>query len=173
MRLRDKISEDLIAAMKAREADRLSVLRMMKTAVFNRDPAFQLPNGAGAFDLVLAVGFVARQVAGEPSQAVFIGRGVASHAVRLASGTSPAQVHREGGPFQADRGRTAHRLQPDVAGRAMENGGAGGDGAGQDGSLGRRRRQSKSGAAKRSTMATRGGRSGRGRPRQRGIPPRD
>jgi uncharacterized protein len=33
MRLRDKISEDLTAAMKAREAARLSVLRMMKTAV--------------------------------------------------------------------------------------------------------------------------------------------
>jgi uncharacterized protein YqeY len=33
MRLRDKINEDLTAAMKAREAARLSVLRMMKTAV--------------------------------------------------------------------------------------------------------------------------------------------
>jgi len=33
MRLRDKISEDLTAAMKAREVMRLSVLRMMKTAV--------------------------------------------------------------------------------------------------------------------------------------------
>jgi uncharacterized protein len=33
MLLRDKISEDLTAAMKAREAARLSVLRMMKTAV--------------------------------------------------------------------------------------------------------------------------------------------
>jgi uncharacterized protein YqeY len=37
MRLRDKISEDLMAAMKAREADRLSVLRMMKAAVRNRE----------------------------------------------------------------------------------------------------------------------------------------
>jgi uncharacterized protein len=33
MRLRDKISEDLTAAMKARETARLSVLRMMKTAL--------------------------------------------------------------------------------------------------------------------------------------------
>jgi uncharacterized protein len=33
MRLRDKISEDLTAAMKAREAARLSVLRLMKTAI--------------------------------------------------------------------------------------------------------------------------------------------
>jgi uncharacterized protein YqeY len=37
MRLRDKISEDLTAAMKARQAERLSVLRMMKTAVKNRE----------------------------------------------------------------------------------------------------------------------------------------
>jgi uncharacterized protein len=37
MRLRDKISEDLIAAMKAREAERLSVLRMMKAAVRNKE----------------------------------------------------------------------------------------------------------------------------------------
>lgn len=33
MRLRDKINEDLTGAMKARETARLSVLRMMKTAV--------------------------------------------------------------------------------------------------------------------------------------------
>ena len=37
MRLRDKISEDLMAAMKAREAERLSVLRMMKAAVRNKE----------------------------------------------------------------------------------------------------------------------------------------
>jgi hypothetical protein len=37
MRLRDKINEDLTAAMKAREAARLSVLRMMKTAVKNKE----------------------------------------------------------------------------------------------------------------------------------------
>jgi uncharacterized protein len=33
MRLRDKINEDLISAMKLKEAERLSVLRMMKAAV--------------------------------------------------------------------------------------------------------------------------------------------
>jgi uncharacterized protein len=37
MRLRDKISEDLIAAMKAKEVERLSVLRMMKAAVRNKE----------------------------------------------------------------------------------------------------------------------------------------
>jgi uncharacterized protein YqeY len=37
MRLRDKISEDLISAMKAKEAERLSVLRMMKAAVRNKE----------------------------------------------------------------------------------------------------------------------------------------
>jgi uncharacterized protein YqeY len=37
MRLRDKISEDLIAAMKSKEAARLSVLRMMKAAVRNKE----------------------------------------------------------------------------------------------------------------------------------------
>ncbi len=37
MRLRDKINEDLTAAMKARQAERLSVLRMMKTAVKNKE----------------------------------------------------------------------------------------------------------------------------------------
>jgi uncharacterized protein YqeY len=37
MRLRDKISEDLISAMKSKEAERLSVLRMMKAAVKNRE----------------------------------------------------------------------------------------------------------------------------------------
>jgi len=37
MRLRDKINADLTAAMKAREAERLSVLRMMKTAVKNKE----------------------------------------------------------------------------------------------------------------------------------------
>jgi uncharacterized protein len=37
MRLRDKINEDLTAAMKLREAARLSVLRMMKTAVKNKE----------------------------------------------------------------------------------------------------------------------------------------
>jgi uncharacterized protein len=37
MRLRDKISEDLIAAMKAKAAERLSVLRMMKAAIKNKE----------------------------------------------------------------------------------------------------------------------------------------
>ncbi len=37
MRLRDKINGDLTAAMKAKDAARLSVLRMMKTAVKNRE----------------------------------------------------------------------------------------------------------------------------------------
>jgi uncharacterized protein YqeY len=37
MLLRDRINEDLTAAMKSRSADRLSVLRMMKTAVRNKE----------------------------------------------------------------------------------------------------------------------------------------
>jgi len=37
MRLRDKISEDLMSAMKSREAERLSVLRMMKAAIRNKE----------------------------------------------------------------------------------------------------------------------------------------
>ena len=37
MRLRDKINEDLTAAMKARQAERLGVLRMMKAAVKNKE----------------------------------------------------------------------------------------------------------------------------------------
>jgi uncharacterized protein len=37
MKLRDKISEDLISAMKAKEAARLSTLRMMKSAVKNKE----------------------------------------------------------------------------------------------------------------------------------------
>jgi len=37
MRLREKISEDLMSAMKSREAERLSVLRMMKAAVRNKE----------------------------------------------------------------------------------------------------------------------------------------
>ena len=37
MRLRDKISTDLMSAMKLKEAERLSVLRMMKAAVRNRE----------------------------------------------------------------------------------------------------------------------------------------
>jgi uncharacterized protein YqeY len=37
MRLRDRISEDLMSAMKSKEAERLSVLRMMKAAVRNRE----------------------------------------------------------------------------------------------------------------------------------------
>jgi uncharacterized protein YqeY len=37
MRLRDKISADLMSAMKAKEAERLSVLRMMKAAVRNKE----------------------------------------------------------------------------------------------------------------------------------------
>ena len=37
MRLRDKINEDLTAAMKAKDSERLSVLRMMKSAVKNKE----------------------------------------------------------------------------------------------------------------------------------------
>ncbi len=37
MKLRDKISEDLMAAMKSKEAARLSVLRMMKAAIRNKE----------------------------------------------------------------------------------------------------------------------------------------
>jgi len=37
MRLRDKINDDLTAAMKARDSVRLSTLRMMKTAVRNKE----------------------------------------------------------------------------------------------------------------------------------------
>jgi uncharacterized protein YqeY len=37
MQLRDKISEDLMAAMKSKEAERLSVLRMMKAAIRNKE----------------------------------------------------------------------------------------------------------------------------------------
>lgn len=37
MGLRDKINMDLTAAMKAKAAERLSVLRMMKTAVMNKE----------------------------------------------------------------------------------------------------------------------------------------
>ena len=37
MKLRDKINEDLTSAMKARAAERLSVLRMMKAAVKNKE----------------------------------------------------------------------------------------------------------------------------------------
>ena len=37
MRLRDKISADLTAAMKEQNAERLSVLRMMKAAIRNRE----------------------------------------------------------------------------------------------------------------------------------------
>ena len=37
MKLRDRISEDLTRAMKAQNAARLSVLRMMKTAVKNKE----------------------------------------------------------------------------------------------------------------------------------------
>jgi uncharacterized protein len=37
MRLRDKISEDLVSAMKTKEAARLSVLRMMKAAIRNKE----------------------------------------------------------------------------------------------------------------------------------------
>ena len=37
MRLRDKISEDLMAAMKSKAAERLSVLRMMKAAIRNKE----------------------------------------------------------------------------------------------------------------------------------------
>ena len=37
MQLRDKISEDLMSAMKSREAERLSVLRMMKAAIRNKE----------------------------------------------------------------------------------------------------------------------------------------
>jgi len=37
MKLRDKINSDLTAAMKAKEADRLNVIRMMKTAVKHKE----------------------------------------------------------------------------------------------------------------------------------------
>jgi uncharacterized protein YqeY len=37
MKLRDQINHDLTAAMKARDAERLSVLRMMKTAIKNKE----------------------------------------------------------------------------------------------------------------------------------------
>jgi hypothetical protein len=37
MRLRDKINEDLMSAMKSKETERLSVLRMMKAAVRNKE----------------------------------------------------------------------------------------------------------------------------------------
>ena len=37
MKLRDKINSDLTAAMKAKDAERLSVLRMMKAAVKNKE----------------------------------------------------------------------------------------------------------------------------------------
>ena len=37
MKLRDRINQDLTAAMKAREAERLSVLRMVKTAIKNKE----------------------------------------------------------------------------------------------------------------------------------------
>lgn len=37
MRLRDRINQDLTAAMKSREAERLSVLRMMKAAIKNKE----------------------------------------------------------------------------------------------------------------------------------------
>jgi uncharacterized protein len=37
MKLRDKIGEDLMSAMKAKEAARLSTLRMMKAAVRNKE----------------------------------------------------------------------------------------------------------------------------------------
>ncbi len=37
MRLREKISADLMAAMKSKEAERLSVLRMMKAAIRNKE----------------------------------------------------------------------------------------------------------------------------------------
>ena len=37
MKLRDKISEDLMSAMKLRETERTSVLRMMKAAIRNKE----------------------------------------------------------------------------------------------------------------------------------------
>ncbi len=37
MKLRDKVSADLVAAMKSKEAERLSVLRMMKAAIRNKE----------------------------------------------------------------------------------------------------------------------------------------
>jgi uncharacterized protein YqeY len=37
MRLRDKVNDDLMAAMKARDAVRLSTLRMMKAAIKNKE----------------------------------------------------------------------------------------------------------------------------------------
>lgn len=37
MRIRDKVSEDLMSAMKLKEAERLSTLRMMKAAIKNKE----------------------------------------------------------------------------------------------------------------------------------------
>ncbi|MGH9617891.1 MAG: GatB/YqeY domain-containing protein [Acidobacteriaceae bacterium] len=37
MSLTDKVQQDMVAAMKAREADKLSTLRMMKTALKNKE----------------------------------------------------------------------------------------------------------------------------------------
>jgi uncharacterized protein YqeY len=37
MRLREKISQDLVSAMKSKDAERLSVIRMMKAAVRNKE----------------------------------------------------------------------------------------------------------------------------------------
>jgi uncharacterized protein len=54
MALRDRINEDLIAAMKAQSAARLSVLRMMKTAVKNREIDARAPLDDAAVVQVLS-----------------------------------------------------------------------------------------------------------------------
>jgi uncharacterized protein len=54
MALRDRISEDLIAAMKAKDAARLSVLRMMKTAVKNKEIDTRAPLDDAAVIQVLS-----------------------------------------------------------------------------------------------------------------------
>jgi uncharacterized protein len=56
MRLRDKISEDLVAAMKSKDAARLSVLRMMKAAIRNKEiDARQEFEDAQVFQVLLSM----------------------------------------------------------------------------------------------------------------------
>ncbi len=57
MGLTEKVHEDMVAAMKARDADRLSTLRMMKTALKNKeiDKRAPLTDAEGAQILVTMV----------------------------------------------------------------------------------------------------------------------
>ncbi len=56
MRLRDKVSEDLMAAMKSKKAERLSVLRMMKAAIRNKEiDARQELDDAQAIQVLLSL----------------------------------------------------------------------------------------------------------------------